>query len=376
MSTAVDSRAMNGFAIIPQAQGSEGYVELSRTAQGRIFEKHILNFGTLIYPGVKGGKVNIDAAWAKRLIQNFNNKVCDIVQVPLAGANNEHTEDPTRNIGEVVGLVTRGKKIYAQIDARDELAAQRLGKTLIGASAMLHLNYTDTRTGEKVGPTLLHVAVTNRPYVVGLDDYQEIVAASAVGTGAVDGMSDAVVLTAPNQEDKMTLDEIKAELRADHGIDVDALTLSASMVDSAVALTAAVQETLAETGMLTLSNDEPSADDLVNAIKGAGEKIVSLSAENAEMKEAAAKKDAEHRVDGLIREGRVLPKNKDAQVQLLLSNSDLFEALLPEQPVVRLSQESGTDPVDPRPDADATALAEAEVARLTATPAAATYVKS
>lgn len=375
-STAVDSRAMNGFAIIPQAQGSEGYVELSRTAQGRIFEKHILNFGTLIYPGVKGGKVNIDAAWAKRLIQNFNNKVCDIVQVPLAGANNEHTEDPTRNIGEVVGLVTRGKKIYAQIDARDDLAAQRLGKTLIGASAMLHLNYTDTRTGEKVGPTLLHVAVTNRPYVVGLDDYQEIVAASAVGTGAVDGMSDAVVLTAPNQEDKMTLDEIKAELRADHGIDVDALALSASMVDSAVALTAAVQETLTETGMLTLSNDEPSADDLVNAIKGAGEKIVSLSAENAEMKEASIKKDAENRVDDLIREGRILPKNKDAQVQLLLSNADIFESLLPEQPIVRLSHEEGAAPIDPRPDADAATAAQAEIARLTATPAAATYVKS
>lgn len=374
--TAVDSRAMNGFAIIPQAQGSEGYVELSRTAQGRIFEKHILNFGTLIYPGVKGGKVNIDAAWAKRLIQNFNNKVCDIVQVPLAGANNEHTEDPTRNIGEVVGLVTRGKKIYAQIDARDDLAAQRLGKTLIGASAMLHLNYTDTRTGEKVGPTLLHVAVTNRPYVVGLDDYQEIVAASAVGTGAVDGMSDAVVLTAPNQEDKMTLDEIKAELRADHGIDVDALALSASMVDSAVALTAAVQETLTETGMLTLSNDEPSADDLVNAIKGAGEKIVSLSAENAEMKEASIKKDAENRVDDLIREGRILPKNKDAQVQLLLSNADIFESLLPEQPIVRLSHEEGAAPIDPRPDADAATAAQAEIARLTATPAAATYVKS
>jgi hypothetical protein len=352
-----------GFAIVPQPHGGEGFVRLSRAKQGRIFEKHILNYGPLLYPGVKGGKVDINDAWADRLIKNFKAKVCDIVQVPLAGANNEHTEDPLRNIGEVVGLVKRNGRIYAQIDARDQEAADKLGKTLIGASAMLHLNYTDTRTGQKVGPTLLHVAVTNRPYVVGLDDFEEIIAASALGARAADGMSDAVVLTAPNQqEDTMGLDDLKAELKADYGIDVDALLLSAGVVDSAVALSNAVQEALTENGLLTLSNDEPTADELVGAIKSAGEKIVTLSNEVETVRAEKAKADATTHVEGLVRSGHILPANKEAQITLLLTNPDLFDALLPEQPIVRLSQESGTDPADPKPEGDV----KSEVERLAA----------
>jgi len=352
--------SMAGFAIVPQPHGSEGFVKLSRTPQGKIYEKHILNYGPLFYPGVRGGAVDINDAWADRLIANFKAQVCDIVQVPLAGANNEHSEDPSRNIGEVVGLVKRNKKIYAQIDARDEVAASRLGKTLLGASALLHLNYTDTRTNQKVGPTLLHVAVTNRPYVVGLEDYKEVIAASAIGANAVDGMREAVVLSAPNsQEDKMELDDLKAELKADYGIDVDALVLSAGVVDNAVALSNSVQEALTEQGFLALSNDgEPSTEDLVGAINKAGEQIVSLTAEVEAVRTEKAKTDAESHVDSLVRSGHILPKNRDAQVTLLLSNAELFDQLLPEQPLVRLSNEGGeigTHPADEKPAGDVAA---------------------
>lgn len=359
---------MEGFAIIPQAPGSEGFVELSRSASGRVFEKHILSYGTLLYPGVKGGKVKVDDAFVNALFRNFNNKVCDIVQVPVAGKSNEHTEDPLRNIGEVIGLTKRNGKIYARIDARDKDAADRLGKTLLGASAMLSMNYTDTRTGQKVGPTLLHVAVTNRPYIVDLEGYEEVLAATAV-----DGMSDAVVLTATTTEDKMDLDQMLAELKADHGIDVPALQQRAALVDSAVSLTNAVRDTLVEQDMLTLSNtdDEVSADTLVAAIKGAGEKIVALTAEIEETKSEAAKKDAEAHVDEMIRAGRILPANKDAQVTLLLTNPDLFDALLPEKPLIALSQEQGGEPTDPTPAEEV----DAEIARLTNSDAAKPYVK-
>ena len=359
---------MDGLAIIPQAPGSEGFVELSRSATGRVFEKHILNYGTLIYPGVTGGKVNIDDKFYALLSRNFNNKVCDIVQVPVAGKNNEHTEDPLRNIGEVIGLTKRNGKIYARIDARDDQAAERLGKTLLGASAMLSMNYTDTRTGQKVGPTLLHVAVTNRPYIVGLEDYEEVLAASAV-----DGMGDAVVLTAPTTEDKMDLDQMLAELKADHGIDVPALQQQATLVDSAVTLTNAVRDALTEADMLTLSNDgaEPTAEDMVKAIKTAGETIVSLTNEIKTTKEETAHKDAVAHVEGLIRTGHILPANKDAQVTLLLTNPELFDALLPEQPLVRLSHEEGAEPADHTPVDDV----NAEIARLSASSAAQPYVK-
>jgi hypothetical protein len=191
----------NPLVVVPQPQGADRFVSLSRSKQGRLFEKHILNLGALQYPGVAGGVVDIDADFADTLIRNFNDGVCDIVQVPLAGEKNEHTEDPSRNIGEVVALVRRGKKIYAQIDVRDDTAAPKMGKTLIGASAMLHLNYPNTATGKRVGPALLHVCVTNRPYVTGLEDYQEILAATA---SSVDGRGEPVLLTALTKEEPMT----------------------------------------------------------------------------------------------------------------------------------------------------------------------------
>jgi hypothetical protein len=359
---------MNGFAIVPPSNG-EGFVELSRTKKGRLFEKHILNYGELLYPGVKGGKVKIDDEWADTLITNFSNKVCDIVQVPKAGPNNEHTEDPDRNIGEVVGLAKRNGKIYAQIDARDEDAANRLGKTLLGASAMLHLNYKDTRTGEAVGPTLLHVAVTNRPYVTELEDYEELLAASA------DGTTDAVFLTATATEEQMTLDEMLASLKSDHNIDVPALQEKAANIDVAMALSNKIQDELVGTGLLRLTNGEdPSADDLIGAVTAAGEQIVNLTGRVDELVAASAKRDAETKVDGLIRTGHILPKNRDAQVTLLLSNSDLFDSLLPEKPIVKLSNtdaEAGFEKVD---DEHKTTV-EDEVARLTALPAAAAYIR-
>src|ERR1044072_4503734 len=164
------------LVIVPS--DGDGYVELARTKQGRLFRKHILNKGPLLHP-TTGATISIDDKFVSTLTKNFNDGVCDIVQVPLANDKNEHSEDPMRNIGEVIGIEAKDDKVYAVIDARDAPAADKLGKTLLGASAMLHLDYTNTKTGQKVGPTLLHTCVTNRPYVTGLEDYKEIVAATS-----------------------------------------------------------------------------------------------------------------------------------------------------------------------------------------------------
>ncbi len=352
---------IDGFAIVPPA-GGEGFVELARSKQGRVFEKHILSYGDLLYPGVKGGKLTIDDEFADTLITNFTNKVCDIVQVPKAGKNNEHTEDPDRNIGEVIGLSKRNGKIYAKIDARIEDDADKLGKTLLGASAMMHLNYKDTKDGVAKGPTLLHVAVTNRPYVTELEDFEELVAASA------DGKSDAVILTAApdNKEIEMTKDELIAALSADHGIDVLALQTKAAEADEAIKLSNDLKEKLAETGILKLSNgDEASADDIVGAVAELKQETVTLSGKIETLETSAAKAAAEATVDDKVRGGFILPKNRDSQVKLLLSNADLFEELLPEKPLVKLSQDGDEFGFEPT-DEDHEKTVEAEVARLSA----------
>src|SRR5579859_4940060 len=91
------------------SQGDE-WVELARVKGGTLFEKHILNKGTLRHPAT-GAKIEIDDNFINKLKQNFVNNVCDIVQVPLANDKNEHSEDPDRNIGEVVDIRERNGKV-------------------------------------------------------------------------------------------------------------------------------------------------------------------------------------------------------------------------------------------------------------------------
>lgn len=364
---------MSGTVIAPGA--NEGFVYLARSKQGRIFEKHILNYGDLLYPGVAGGKVTIDDDFADKLMTNFANNVCDIVQVPTADDKNNHSEDPMRNIGEVVAITKRDNKIYAHIDARKEEAADQLGKTLLGASAMMHLNYTDTKTGDKVGPTLLHVAVTNRPFITELEDFSEVLAAS------VDGTDDAVLLTAPAKEIKMpTKDELIKGL-LEHGVDVAALSTKAAKADEAVALsndlTAKLGDQLGKAGILTLSNgDTATSDDIVGAVADLGTKTVELSNKLEEVVAASNKNDAIAKVDALIASGHIVPAEKDARVDLYLSNKDLFEKLVPSEAVIKLSQGGESPERGFDDDKDAQATAEAEIARLSATPMAKQYISA
>lgn len=345
-----------GYAIVPE-DDAKGFVELSRSPQGRVFRKKILHYGDLYYPGA--GKVVIDEAFADNLIENFKNNVVDTVQVPKADANNAHTDDPDRNLGEVIDVMKFADGVYVDMDIRED--ADKINKTLLGTSAMLHLNYTDTRTQKKVGPTLLHNCVTNRPYVIGLGDFEEVLSMSVDTTD----QNEIVVLTsAPStsKETEMTLDELLSTLKSDHGIDVPELQRVASEHADAVALTNMIRETLVSTDLISLSaTDEFTVDAAKTAIVDAGEKIVSLTAEIDTMREADAVKDATNHVENLVLTGYILPKDKDAMLELRLSNTEIFDKLVPEKPVVEVSLSRG----DENNDAQDATVAD-EVARLSA----------
>lgn len=330
----------------------------SRRVQGKLYEKHILNKGVLLHPKT-GQKINIDDAFVAAMQDNFAKGYCDIVQVPLANDRNEHVENPGANLGEVVGIRSRGDKVYALIDARQD--ADKFGKTYLGASAFLSTNYTDSATNAKVGPTLLHVAVTNRPYVTGLDDYREVLAASADSTGEV------VVLTAPPEEPvPMTREEMLAALKSEHGIDVEALQAAAVQppADGTAALTASVVQALKDGGYVSLTADpgQVSLSDVTAA-------VVELAADNKGLRESVGtlqRQAAETEVDGYIGAGRLLPKARAAAVEMALSRRDDLDAILapPDRPYVRLEQQVGLSGPDgaQRQEEDI----DTEIARLTA----------
>ncbi len=360
----------------------DGFVSLARHRSGRLFRKHLLNFGPLMHPKT-GATITVDDKFVNTMKANFDNRVCDIVQVPLANGQNEHTEDPERNIGEVVDIEVKDSKVYAVLDVRDEKHADKLGKTYLGASAMLSLDYTDTKTNQKVGPTLLHACVTNRPYVTGLEDYQEIVAATSDSSqGTVLLTTDTVVAepsSTPTEEQtpeatdmpekdeatqettKPSLEELLNTLKTDHDIDVTGLQAKAAAGDQATALTNALTKALGDAGLVKLTNDEAdvSTETIVGAVAEVAGKVVSLT----NQVETLQRRDAEHAVEALIEAGRVLPAQKEGFVTLKLSNPTMFDSLIPAEPIVKLSNEKGVTP--PKDDKHVKDV-DAEIIRLSA----------
>lgn len=342
------------LVIVPS--NGDGYVPLARTRTGRLFRKHLLNLGNLRHPAT-GQDIKVDEDFVATMQKNFKDGVCDIVQVPLANGKNEHTEDPERNIGEVVDIELNDKKVYAIIDVRDDKHANKLGKTYLGASAMMHLDYTDTRTGKKVGPTLLHSCVTNRPYVTGLENYEEILAATSDSSnGAAVLLTTDVIEAGPDtpeetemgeesktQETKPSLEDLLNTLKSEHNIDVPALQAKATEGDQAASLTNTLVDALTKAGVVKLSNDtanDVSNETVVGAVAELAQNNVALTDRVNTLEHQAA----ETAVDKLIADGFIKPAKKKFYVDLKLSNPSVFDEVVPDEPLVKLNNESGVTP--------------------------------
>jgi Mu-like prophage I protein len=349
---------MESHVIIPAPRGD--YMELSRTKgyHGHHWRKHILNLGELTHPKT-GEKLQLDDDFYSSLARNFEAGVSDIVAVPLANDDNKHVEGPLANAGEVMGITREGDKVFVDLDVRDPAVHSGLKrKTILGASAFLHMNYTDTRTNQKVGPTLLHSCITNRPYVVGLDDYEEVVAATMA-----DSESDVVVLSQEGPDMPRTREEVLAELKADHGIDVEALQAQASTQTDLGQLSAALTAALGQGGVqLTGSADDGTVTltDVISAVSELAESRVRQETQIQDLRLT----NAQGEVDGYIKSGRVLPAQRDAFVSLAMGNREMLDALLPAQPIVALNAQQGQAP--PQGEQRQELDIDAEVAKLTA----------
>jgi len=358
---------MDGTFIVPSPTGSRWEelssvsLALARQTQGKLFEKHILSTGDLIHPKT-GEKIHVDDAFLGKMVTNFNNNVCDIVQVPLANDDNKHVENADVNKGEVTELRARGGKLYAVVDARED--AHKFGKTYLGASAFMSTNYTDSRDGKKKGPTLLHVAITNRPYVVGLEPFKEIIAATATSD------SDAEIVVLTQQEEitvPMTREEMLAELKATHGIDVEALQASAAAPPPALqgidpaSLTAALTAALQANPSLQLSasnSEQITLEDVVGS-------VVELSHQNKVLSEGyngMRQERAAEVVDALIGEGFIFPKQRAFAIRLKLTGSaEDWTEFVPADKVVPVNESVGF--TAPRDEQEVQAQ-DAEILRL------------
>jgi hypothetical protein len=149
---------------------AEVYASTAATI-GRRFRKHFLDHGVLRHPRT-GETITIDDRFVEQLRVNLARRVTGTVPLQLAGPRDEHNDDPRLAIGEVIGIESDGRRVYALLDVHRR--ADALNKTLIGCSASLSPDYIDVTSLRRVGPAMLHLLVTNRPHLSGLDGYEEL----------------------------------------------------------------------------------------------------------------------------------------------------------------------------------------------------------
>jgi hypothetical protein len=182
------------------------------------------------------------------------------------------------------------------------------------------------------------------------------------------------------KEKAMTLEELLAELKTEHDIDVSALQARVAELETstavletekatlsnekeeAVKLSNDLTEALGASGVVTLSNGgELTPADVIGAVSELAQGHIALS----NQVKALASKDAAHEVQDLVDGGRVFPTQKDWLVELKLSNPTQYEsylATLPDTPAVPIEKEVGVV----TPEGDAHNRHMEEIARLTA----------
>jgi hypothetical protein len=138
----------------------------------------------------------------------------------------------------------------------------------------------------------------------------------------------------------MDLDQMLAVLKDEHGIDVVSLQERAN--------TGSQELVTALSNVITdATGKQPGAEgytlkDVADAVIEMAEERVALSAQVADLvtqNEALALKEATAEVEGLIKAGRILPKSKETMIALSRTDRESFEALLPDEAIVALSEE-------------------------------------
>ncbi len=146
---------------------------------GTIYRKQLVKFGEWENPDYPwfsdDPKMTLDEDWGNRVKENFDaGNLGSKVPVPL-----NHTDDVKANTGELVALeVVAGDGLYGDLEIRDAQTIEDLDNGLIfDVSISFVWDLVRQDDGKHYGPTLLHVALVNTPYLIGMNAFEKVGAA-------------------------------------------------------------------------------------------------------------------------------------------------------------------------------------------------------
>jgi hypothetical protein len=169
-------------------------IEDAGVLTGTVFYKQIVAYGKWVNPLFPVEFMELDEEFGKSLLKNFESGVVGKIPVPL-----DHTDQVDRNAGEVIKLELKPDGVYAYIDIRrQEVVDDILGGLIFDVSISFDWNYVDTKDGKEYGPTLLHVALVNNPYLKGMTPFSEFLEEFSNKTSkalALSNTSNAIMLS-------------------------------------------------------------------------------------------------------------------------------------------------------------------------------------
>ena len=137
---------------------------------GRLFKKQVLPLGEWVDPLFPEDKMVFTSEFLQRMVDNFKAGVAGRVATPSF-----HTDDSQFNKGEVVDVELEDDGLYAYVDIRDDETARNIeNDTIWDVSAKFTDDYRDTKTGTWYGPTLLHLALVNNPYIKKMNPFKAL----------------------------------------------------------------------------------------------------------------------------------------------------------------------------------------------------------
>ena len=304
------------------------------------YRKQLVKFGDWVDPVNPGQKMKLDEAWAKKIVANFNARLLDKVPVPK-----NHTNDVAANTGELVGLeIVEGDGLYGllEISEKETQLAIDEGRTF-NVSISFDRDYHDTKTNTAHGPTLLHVALVNNPYLKGLKSFEKVKSTIKEMSEALAPAHSASVIMLSESKAKelnamlVTVKNSKSykvtiKVKGDDGVEVEHVLepVAETQVpkDQSEAILASIEEATdpdadQETEEEKKAREEKEAADKKAAEDAEAEKNKGKTPEEIEAEKAEADKkelselrkknrvlEFEKKYDTLLKEGKIVPAQK------------------------------------------------------------------
>lgn len=146
------------------------------TLSGHVYRKQLAKYGEWVnpeYPYRSSDPImTLDEAWGNKIVENFNaNTLGSPVPIPL-----NHTNEVQANTGRVESLESvPGDGLYGNLRIDDEDTIEKLDKGIIfDVSISFDWNHVRTDNNKSYGPTLLHVALVNNPYLIEMNTFEKI----------------------------------------------------------------------------------------------------------------------------------------------------------------------------------------------------------